>query len=546
MSNRQISCRMPPQITRVLAVDKLREATALLGFTRIDEMDRVLRPSVPPGAAGHQCRRPGWSATENRGEGVFLELDEAAVAAWETRVEIVLAVDGPSGGAQAELRQPDLRDRDQPRPRQSRFQPPRYWLLHTLAHVLMREMAMSSGYGAASLSERIYAWRGHERTPAAAGLLLLTTSSDSDGTLGGLVQLSEPSRLPRIVDNALRRASRCSSDPVCAYRTPADPRGLPARCRLPLLHDGVRDVLRAGQPLPRPPLPGAAARPVRGSGLLPGAVVSEDAVRHLGQLLTGTEAQQLADLYADGATLTQALQAVSSSRRQDVRAALEASGMVPRHPAAVPVLRAIQGANARQTTISPVWTLPGYLADYGSLTTSLEDLVLAARHSVTCSTFNFQTSSALWKALRDVAGRGTVDVRVYLDTEAAEGNPGWGVTPTCEDVANHLAGRTCSAPESRRQAPPQPRQVRRRRPPVPDRHQRQLLQERRAAQHRTRPARRLPLADRASREAASGRRGVPLRGRGIAVVRGGRHCLPVACVPHVGFAEHSEQVAGLA
>lgn len=168
--------------------------------------------------------------------------------------------------------------------------------------------------------------------------------------------------------------------------------------------------------------------------------MSEDAVRHLGQLLTGTEAQQLADLYADGASLTQALQTVSSSRRQDVREALEASGMVPRHPAAVPVLRAIQGANARQTTISPVWTLPGYLADYGSLTTSLEDLVLAARHSVTCSTFNFQTSSSLWKALRDVAGRGTVDVRVYLDAKAAEGNPGWGVTPTCEEVAKHLAG----------------------------------------------------------------------------------------------------------
>lgn len=168
--------------------------------------------------------------------------------------------------------------------------------------------------------------------------------------------------------------------------------------------------------------------------------MNEDAVRSLGQLLTGTEAQQLADLYTDGASITQALQTVSSSRRQDVRAALETSGMLPHHPAAIPVLRAIQGANARQTSISPVWTLPGYLADYGSLTTSLEELVRSARHSVTCSTFNFQTSSALWKALRDVASRGTVDVRVYVDTEAAEGNPAWAATPTCEEVASHLAG----------------------------------------------------------------------------------------------------------
>lgn len=167
--------------------------------------------------------------------------------------------------------------------------------------------------------------------------------------------------------------------------------------------------------------------------------MNQDAVRRLGELLTGSEAELLADLYGERLTLTQTLQAVSVSRRQDIRAALEASGLVPGHPAAVPVLRAIQGANARRTTVSPVWSLPGYLADYGSLTTSLKELVLTARHSVTCSTFNFQTSSTLWDALREVAGRGTVDVRVYLDAAAANG-AGWATTPTCEQVAGHLAG----------------------------------------------------------------------------------------------------------
>ena len=38
--------------------------------------------------------------------------------------------------------------------------------------------------------------------------------------------------------------------------------------------------------------------------------MSEDAVRRLGELLTGTEADQLAELYREGLTLTQALQAV--------------------------------------------------------------------------------------------------------------------------------------------------------------------------------------------------------------------------------------------
>ena len=168
--------------------------------------------------------------------------------------------------------------------------------------------------------------------------------------------------------------------------------------------------------------------------------MSEDAVRRLGELLTGTEADQLAELYREGLTLTQALQAVSASRRQDVRALLEASDVVPGNPVAVPVLRAVQGATARRTSIDPVWTLPGYLADYGTLTTSLKDLVLSARHAVTCSTFNFQKSSALWEALREVALRGTVRIRVYMDANAAQGGLVWANTPTCEEVAAQLAG----------------------------------------------------------------------------------------------------------
>ena len=104
-----------------------------------------------------------------------------------------------------------------------RLAPPRYWLIHTLAHALIRQMAMSSGYGAASISERLYAWRATEQREAAAGMLLTTTASDSDGTLGGLVSLSEPGRLADILGQALRAMTRCSSDPVCARRIPQDP-----------------------------------------------------------------------------------------------------------------------------------------------------------------------------------------------------------------------------------------------------------------------------------------------------------------------------------
>jgi hypothetical protein len=222
LSRRDRDPQLRPEITRVLAAERLRKVNALTGFTRIDAFDRVgdvPRRLVPL----TRERYPDWTvATEDRGEGVFLQLDEARVAAWERQA---LASDIWEAHREAHRRNFNRRfsetaenvDADE------RLKPPRYWLVHTLAHVLIRSMAMECGYSAASLSERLYSWPGTDERPPAAGLLIVTTASDSDGTLGGLVSLSEPARLQQVVSSALERASRCSSDPICARRTPADP-----------------------------------------------------------------------------------------------------------------------------------------------------------------------------------------------------------------------------------------------------------------------------------------------------------------------------------
>jgi hypothetical protein len=222
LSKRERDAALRPEIGRVLAVERLRKVNALVGFTRIDALDRVddvARRLVPL----TRTRWPEWTvATEDRGEGIFLQLDEAAVAAWESRV---LGSDLWEAHRQAHRlnftsRFSETAENVDP---DSRLKPPRYWLVHTLSHVLIRELAMSCGYSAASLSERLYAWPEAEGREPSAGLLIVTTASDSDGTLGGLVQQSEPIRLARTVNGALHRATRCSSDPICAMRTPQDP-----------------------------------------------------------------------------------------------------------------------------------------------------------------------------------------------------------------------------------------------------------------------------------------------------------------------------------
>ena len=222
LSRRDRGPQLRDEITRVLAVERLRKVNALTGFTRIDAFDRV--GDVPKRLVPlTRERRPAWTvATEDRGEGVFLQLDEPRVASWE---QMILESDVWEAHKLAHRRNFYRRfsETGEEVDPDTRLKPPRYWLVHTLAHVLIREMAMQCGYSAASLSERLYAWPATDERPPAAGLLIVTTASDSDGTLGGLVALSERECLQRVVSGALEKATRCSSDPICARRTPVDP-----------------------------------------------------------------------------------------------------------------------------------------------------------------------------------------------------------------------------------------------------------------------------------------------------------------------------------
>ena len=81
-----------------------------------------------------------------------------------------------------------------------RFEPllpvlPRFIMVHTFSHVLMRQLCYESGYGGASIRERLYVF------PDRAGLLIYTADGDSEGSLGGLVRQGRADRqVHRFVD----------------------------------------------------------------------------------------------------------------------------------------------------------------------------------------------------------------------------------------------------------------------------------------------------------------------------------------------------------
>lgn len=191
-------------LTRVVLAPRLREVRVLQGFTRIDPPDS--EDSNQP-LAPISLNPQNWlPAIEHRGEGIFIELPEQRVVAWEAQVGV----------------QNRMRNLEQAYSywRQQRGLPlaqpllPRAVLLHTLGHLLIRQLSLDCGYSSSSLRERVYAG------PQMSGLLIYTASADSDGSLGGLVQQGRKERFGATLQALLESAQWCSSDPLCSEHDP--------------------------------------------------------------------------------------------------------------------------------------------------------------------------------------------------------------------------------------------------------------------------------------------------------------------------------------
>lgn len=208
------------QIGKVLLLERLREVNALLGFTRVEAPEESSDPSERPQRAGLARLQPDWvPASQVHGEGIFIQFDEQALKMWEAQ-DGVKRVDGMLEGGHRGWRNSRHLNPNEGYPGI------RYAMLHTLSHLLIRELALECGYNAASIRERIYA--DVSGTNPQAGILIYTAAADSDGTLGGLVDLGKPENLGRLLRQALNRSKVCSSDPLCSEHDPAKDRSLHA------------------------------------------------------------------------------------------------------------------------------------------------------------------------------------------------------------------------------------------------------------------------------------------------------------------------------
>lgn len=197
-------------ISRVVRLSRLRETKAMVGFTRVDAPDWG-EPDSSQRAPLSRSECDWVPASTTHGEGIFLVLRDDVVVAWENA-----AAGSPHMGRLRAAHERWRANRNLPGVPGDHWPGDRYLLLHTLSHLLVREIALECGYSSASITERIYS--NCERNEA--GILLYTAASDSEGTLGGLVRLADPQEMDRLLRAAFSNALRCSSDPLCAEHAP--------------------------------------------------------------------------------------------------------------------------------------------------------------------------------------------------------------------------------------------------------------------------------------------------------------------------------------
>lgn len=195
-----------PFIRQVSLIHKVKKVQAQTGFTRISPAEKTEEGTSPSKIVSIKDYTTDWyPAIQVYGEGIFIEFDQDALDRW--------AADNPEVQKRAAILN---RNNKAAFPETDRTVTPRFVLLHTISHLLIKQLSFECGYNIAALSERLYI---SEKTGNMAGILIYTADGDSEGTLGGLVRQGRPDVFPATFRKAIESAVACSNDPVCSLST---------------------------------------------------------------------------------------------------------------------------------------------------------------------------------------------------------------------------------------------------------------------------------------------------------------------------------------
>ena len=154
--NRSLTELLPTlkeRIDRIVLVHRLREVVAQVSFTRFEpsyaDIDGELNLNVQSAALAAE---PRWfPAIENKGEGVFISFNPAAIDTWKATEAVKQRGRELLNGHQTCLARTGSKAEDFPFPGLP------YVMLHSLSHLLITTVSLECGYSASAIKERVYA-----------------------------------------------------------------------------------------------------------------------------------------------------------------------------------------------------------------------------------------------------------------------------------------------------------------------------------------------------------------------------------------------------
>lgn len=142
-------------------------------------------------------------AIESFGEGIFFEFNNKILNNWiennpkiKERIEILI---GNKNHFESNLNDDFELN-------------PKYVLIHTFSHLIIKELEYLCGYPSTSIQERLYIDDELEMN----GVLIYTIAG-SEGSYGGITSICDDNKIGKLIESAMIRAIDCATDPICYH-----------------------------------------------------------------------------------------------------------------------------------------------------------------------------------------------------------------------------------------------------------------------------------------------------------------------------------------
>jgi len=205
-------------VAQLIGIKKLRIIVVQTGYTRQEPLtndlfmaDLTELNSSVEGKYTSKWKKEAYylPAIESFGEGIFISFSDRVMEKWIGLIfehPVFLSRIGKLYENCLHHEYKSVRDKFV-----SEVHLARFIMIHTLSHLLLKELEFLCGYPATSLNERLFIDEGNMQ-----GLLIYTVAG-SEGSFGGLVSQTSDSNMFRILKSALTRALDCAADPICYH-----------------------------------------------------------------------------------------------------------------------------------------------------------------------------------------------------------------------------------------------------------------------------------------------------------------------------------------